>query len=127
MANEAIATQALAGAGAVASVVSGFSSLSNPIGFWQMMNTMQLFMLIVLLYVYLAIKILDILNSVNYFTLSFEIPFIPDIPYLSDVYDYLDFLPIKENYHIIGVDSGSTLINVYCLFCILIGVIALHF
>jgi hypothetical protein len=127
MTNEAIANQVLAGAAAVASVVSGFSSLSNPTGFWQMMNTMQLFMLIVLLDIYLPIKILDILNAVSYFTLSFEIPFIPDIPYLSDVYDYLNFLPPKANYHIIGVDSGSTLINVYCLFCILIGVIALHF
>jgi cysteine-rich repeat protein len=127
MTNEALITQVLTSAAAVASIVSGFSSLSNPIGFWQMMNTMQLFMLILLLDIYLPIKILNIFKATSYFSLSFDVPFIPEIPFLCDVYDYLDFLPPKANYIIMGVDSGSTLLNFNSLLCILLCVVALHF
>jgi hypothetical protein len=127
MTNEAAITQLLASAGAVASIASGFSSLSNPTGLWQMMNTMQLFMLILLLDINLPVKILNIFKATSYFTLSFNIPFIPEIPYLCDVYDYLDFLPPKANYPIIGVGSGSTLINLNSLLCILLCVVVLHF
>jgi hypothetical protein len=127
MTNEALITQVLTSAGAVASIVSGFSSLSNPIGFWQMMNTMQLFMLILLLDIYLPIKILNIFKATSYFSLSFDVPFIPEIPFLCDVYDYLDFLPPKANYTIMGVDSGSTLLNLNSLLCILLCVVAFHF
>jgi hypothetical protein len=65
MTSEAVSIQA------AASVASGMNFLSNPTGFWQMINMMQLFMLILLLDFYLPIKILDIFNSSSGFNIYF--------------------------------------------------------
>jgi cysteine-rich repeat protein len=124
--NEAIATQALVGVGAAASVISGVTSFSNPTGFWQMMNIMQLFMLIVLLEIYLPLKVLNVLNSSSYFSLSFDASYISDIPYLGPMYNFLDFMPPKANYLVLGVGSGSTLINILSLLLIMIGLGLFH-
>jgi hypothetical protein len=126
MTTEAVSTQAIAGAGAAASIISGMTSLSNPTGFWQMMNTMQLFMLILLLEVYLPIRILNVYNASSGLNLSFNISFITKIPYLGNMYEYLNFFSSKDNYSLLGVDSGSTLINILSFILLLMGVAIIH-
>jgi cysteine-rich repeat protein len=126
MTTEAVSTQAIAGAGAAASIISGMTSLSNPTGFWQMMNTMQLFMLILLLEVYLPIRILNVYNASSGLNLSFNISFITKIPYLGNMYEYLNFFSSKDNYSLLGVDSGSTLINILSFILLLMGVAIVH-
>jgi hypothetical protein len=98
--------------GALASIVSGFQNLSTPTGFWQMMNAMQLFTLILLLDLYLPIEVLNILDWTKFSTLAFEVPFIDKIPFVFSAYEYLDFLPPQSYYPILGVYSGSSLINI---------------
>jgi hypothetical protein len=122
MTSEATTAQAVATAGAAASVVSGLTSLSNPTGLWQMINTMQLFMLILLLDVYLPIRILNVYNASSGFTLTFEVSFIAKIPYMGDVYEFFNFLSPRESYSMLGIDSGSTLINILSLILLLMAV-----
>jgi hypothetical protein len=126
MTSEAVSTQAAAAAGAAASVISGLTSLSNPTGLWQMINTMQLFMLILLLDVYLPIRILNVYNASSGFNLSFDVSFIFKIPYAEDVYEFLDFLSPRENYSMLGIGSGSTLINIISFTLLLIAVAFVH-
>jgi hypothetical protein len=126
MTSEATTAQAVATAGAAASVVSGLTSLSNPTGLWQMINTMQLFMLILLLDVYLPIRILNVYNASSGFTLTFEVSFIAKIPYMGDVYEFFNFLSPRESYSMLGIDSGSTLINILSLILLLMAVWMAH-
>jgi hypothetical protein len=126
MTTEAVSIQAVAAAGVIASVVSGLTSLSNPTGLWQMINTMQLFMLILLLDIYLPIRILNVYNAVSGFNLSFEVSFIAKIPYAGNVYAYLDILSPRENYSMLGIDSGSTLINILSFTLLLMAVGIAH-
>jgi cysteine-rich repeat protein len=123
---EVVATQAFVGAGAIASVVSGVTNLSSPTGLWQMMNLMQLFMLILLFDIYLPVKVIDVLNSNNYFSLSFEVPLIEKIPYVAPSLVYLDFSPPKSNYNVLGIDSGSALLSVLSFTSLLIVIFLLH-
>jgi cysteine-rich repeat protein len=126
MTSEAISIQAVAAAGAAASIVSGLIFLSNPTGLWQMINTMQLFILILLLDIYLPIKILNIYNATSSFSLSLDISFIAKIPFLDDAYDYFDFILPKDSYSMLGIDSGSTLINTFSFILLLIAVWVVH-
>jgi hypothetical protein len=112
---ESVVIQILTGLAAVIAIISAILSLSNPTNLFQIINVIQIFMLIVLLDLYLPQKVLNILNSMNYFTLSFEIPFVNEFSYLNEFYDYLDFLPPKADYQIIGIESGSSLINILCI------------
>jgi hypothetical protein len=126
MTSEAISTQAVAGAGAAASILSGLTSLSNPTGLWQIINTMQLFMLILLLDIYLPIRIRNVYNASRGYALSFDISFIAKIPFLDDVYHYFDFISPRENYSMLGIDSGSTLINIISFILLLMAVGIAH-
>jgi hypothetical protein len=126
MTSEATIIQVVAIAGSAASVVSGLTSLSNPTGLWQMINTMQLFMLILLLDVYLPIRILNVYNASSGFNLSFNVSFITKIPYVGEVYEYLDLLSSKENYSMLGIGSGSTLINILSFILSLIVLAIIH-
>jgi hypothetical protein len=126
MTSEASTTQAVATAGGVASVVSGLTSLSNPIGLWQMINTMQLFMLILLLDVYLPIRILNVFNASSGFNLSFDVSFISKIPFVSEVYKFFDFTSPQENYSMLGIGSGSTLINILSFILLSMAVVIIH-
>jgi cysteine-rich repeat protein len=126
MTSEATTAQTVATAGAAASVVSGLTSLSNPTGLWQMINTMQLFMLILLLDVYLPIRILNVYNASSGFNLSFDVSFITKIPYVGEVYEYLDFFSPRENYSMLGIGSGSTLINILSFILLLIVLAIIH-
>jgi hypothetical protein len=118
--NEAVVTQVAALIGAFASIASSFTSLSTPTGLWQMMNTMQLFTLIILLDLYLPIKVLNSLDWTKYSALAFDVPFIDGIPLLSEIISYLKFSSPQSYYPILGSYSGSSLINIICLFCILL-------
>jgi hypothetical protein len=124
--NEAVVTQVAALIGAFASIASSFTSLSTPTGLWQMMNTMQLFTLIILLDLYLPIKVLNSLDWTKYSALAFDVPFIDGIPLLSDIISYLKFSPPQSYYPILGSYSGSSLINIICLFCILLVIWMTH-
>jgi hypothetical protein len=126
MTTEAISTQAIASAGAAASIISGLTSFSNPIGLWQMINTMQLFMLILLLDIYLPIRILNVYNASSGFNLSFDVSFITKIPYVGEVYKHLYFLSPRENYSMLGISSGSTLINILSFTLLLIAIAIVH-
>jgi cysteine-rich repeat protein len=126
MTSEAMSTQVVTAAGAAASIVSGLISLSNPTGLWQMINTMQLFMLILLLKVYLPIKILSVYNTCSVFNLSFDASFIFKIPYMSNVYESLDFFAPEDSHSMLGIDSGSTLINILSFILLLMGVAIVH-
>jgi cysteine-rich repeat protein len=123
---EAVSTQAIASAGAAASIISGLTSLSNPVGLWQMINTMQLFMLILLLDIYLPIRILNVYNASSGFNLSFDVSFITKIPYVGEVYKHLYFLSPRENYSMLGISSGSTLINILSFTLLLIAIAIVH-
>jgi hypothetical protein len=113
--DEAQTTQAITGAGAIFAAATSVSNLSSPTGLWQSMNIMQLFMLILLFEIYVPSMIVEALNSTKYFSLAFEIPFVDKIPFISSTLNYLDFLPPKGHYDIMGVKSGSALVNILCL------------
>jgi cysteine-rich repeat protein len=124
--DEAQTTQAITSAGAIFAAGTSVSNLSSPTGLWQSMNIMQLFMLILLFQIYIPNKIVEALNSTKYFSLAFEIPFVDKIPFISSTLDYLDFLPPKGHYDIMGVKSGSALVNIFCLSSILWFIWFLH-
>jgi cysteine-rich repeat protein len=94
--NEVVAAQAFAGAGAVASGVSGVTNLSSPTGLWQMINLIQLFMLTLLLNIYLPKKVIDVLNGNSYFSLSFKVPLISKTPMLLHHSHLLIFHPQNQ-------------------------------
>jgi hypothetical protein len=121
-----VATQAFAGAGAVASGVSGATNLSTPTGLWQMMNLIQLFMLTLLLNIYLPKKVVDVLNGNSYFSLSFKVPLISEIPYVAPLLSYLDFPPPRSIYGTLGIDSGSALLNILCFILLILILGLLH-
>jgi cysteine-rich repeat protein len=124
--NEAQTTQAITSAGAILAAGTSFSNLSSPTGLWQSMNIMQLFMLILLFEIYVPSKIVEALNSTKYFSIAFEIPFVDKIPIISSTLDYLNFVPPNGHYNILGVTSGSTLVNIFCLSGILLFICFLH-
>jgi hypothetical protein len=117
---------AITGAGIAASVFSDLLNLSNPTGLWQMMNLMQLFLLILLFDIYLPSKVLNILNANKYFSLSFSAPFVDMIPYGKPTFSYLNFSSSTSNYSILGVRSGSSLINFLCMAFVLMVIGVLH-
>jgi cysteine-rich repeat protein len=124
--DEAQTTQAITSAGAIFAAGTSVTNLSSPTGLWQSMNVMQLFMLILLFQIYVPSMIVEALNSTKYFSLAFEIPFVDKIPFISSTLDYLDFLPPKGHYDIMGVKSGSALVNIFCLSSILWFIWFLH-
>jgi cysteine-rich repeat protein len=112
--------------GAFISTIASSLSLLSPTGLWQSMNIMQLFLLIALLKIYIPDKILDILKAWKYFSLSYESPLNQDTPFISSTLSYLDFSHPNEKYEIVGVDSGSSLMNVLCLATTLLSIWVLH-
>jgi cysteine-rich repeat protein len=124
--NEANAIKAITGAGAILATWTSFSNLSYSTHLWQLINIMQLFMLILLFEIDIPSRIVNIFDSTKYLSLSFEISFINEIPFISSTLNYLDFLPPNGHYDILGINSGSALVNIFSLLGILLLILFLH-
>jgi hypothetical protein len=87
---------------------------------------MQLFMLILLFEIDIPSRIVNIFDSTKYLSLSFKISFINEIPFISSTLKYLNFLPPNGHYDILGINSGSALVNIFSLLGILLLILFLH-
>jgi hypothetical protein len=83
-------------------------------------------MLILLFEIDIPSRIVNIFDSTKYLSLSFEISFINEIPFISSTLNYLDFLPPNGHYDILGINSGSALVNIFSLLGILLLILFLH-
>jgi hypothetical protein len=90
------------------SAAASSMSFSSPSGLWQEMNMMQLFAILLMFGVYLPIKIKDLIFSSSFFSLSFDLSFMKEIPWIGSHFTYLNFsqdnLILKNS----GANSGNT-------------------
>jgi cysteine-rich repeat protein len=123
---EAATSQAIAGAAMAGSAAASSMSFSSPSGLWQAMNMMQLFALLLMFGVYLPIKIKDFISSSSLFSLSFDLSFMKEIPWIGPHFTYLNFsqdnLILKNS----GANSGNTLVNILFQLLLLTVTIFLH-
>ena len=104
-------TQALVGAGAVATAGVSMMNLSSPTALWAMANQLQLFMLLILTGVYLPLDVVDYITANEF--MSFSMDFLP-IDHLVFVKIPTGWFETSQNLnvlHDIGVSSGSAFNN----------------
>jgi hypothetical protein len=106
--------------------VASSTSCSSPNALWQMMNLMQLLTFIVLFGVYLPAPIKDMISSSSFFSLSFPIPHLQSLYGIEYLVDFIDFELEDSAFASLGVESGSTFVNVLTQILVLLMILMLH-
>lgn len=104
-------TQALVGAGAVATAGVSMMNLSSPTALWAMANQLQLFMLLILTGVYLPVDVIEYITANKF--MSFSMDFLP-VDNLVFVKIPTGWFESDQDWNIlgnIGISSGSTFNN----------------
>jgi cysteine-rich repeat protein len=118
--------QAAVGAAMIGSAVASLMSCSSPSGLWQMMNLMQLLMFLVLLGVYLPTPIKDMITSSNYFLFSLPIPHLQNLYGIGYLFEFIGLEQRNSALSSLGVESGSTFVNVLSQLLMFLMILILH-
>lgn len=124
------AGQAVAGASASASVfinvLSSALNNSSPQGAFASINQIQLFMLLTLFGVYLHTKVLSYLKSMSSALISFDVTSYSVFNFMAPLLDGFNFEQPNPYLKFIGIQSGSTFINIFATIGTLFLFIGLH-
>jgi hypothetical protein len=110
----------------VVGIASSLARISSTTGLWQVFNSMQMFLLIALLGVYLPKKILNALKGSTIFNLCLNINFLTNKHGFKEITEYFDFKPQEESIDIVGLINGSTLLNISSQLFILLALCTCH-
>jgi hypothetical protein len=118
--------QAVVGAAMLSSVVSSSMNCSSPSGLWQIINLMQLLMFLILFGIYFPVPIKEMITSSNYSLLSLPIHHLQSLYGIGYLFEFIDFEQRDSALSSLGVESGSTFINVLSQLLMLLIILILH-
>lgn len=106
--------------------ISSMMSASSSQSIFASINQLQLIVLLVLYGVYLPGKVLNLIQSFNMSLLSLDIPSLPLFRSMSWFFIQFNYSQDNENLQIVGLSSGSTLINIMTPFFTALALVMLH-
>lgn len=101
-------------------------NMSSAQSIFASMNQIQLLMLLSLFGVELPRRLIEYLQSLNIMLMSFDVPSIPFLRFLSVIFEAFDYPQKNANLDLVGVSSGSTFINALGTLCTLAVMATVH-
>ena len=119
-------TQTAAGTIIVVAALTSIINGSSPVGMWAIINQFQMLLLLLLTGAYMPKAVRQYLSGMN--VMFFNFNFIPfnKIPFIYDLYLWLEFEHNDEELKEIGIENGSTIVNNISTIAILISFAIIH-
>jgi hypothetical protein len=121
--NTAIVVQSLTGLAALLVIGCSFVNPSAISSLWSVIGQLQILMLLILAGSYIPVNVVDYISASNFASFSLIFMNIQNIDGAKSLIDELDYPQSSTLLKKIGLESGSTFVNVFCLigfFCIII-------
>ncbi|CAI2381653.1 unnamed protein product [Moneuplotes crassus] len=106
-------------------IAGGFMSLSSANSALASLNQLQLLILLVLLEVPLPLKVVNYLRSMSFTLINFSIDW-SSIEGIRIIVDQIDHSQDREDFVVIGIESGSTLLNLASLLLLICLIVLSH-
>ena len=116
----------ITGVAVAASIGLSLANLSAPVGLWQSVNLLQMFLLILLLKIDIPIEIRSYITSNGFTLLAFEYPFVHRIEFLEKILNNSKFFQQDQRLTDIEVNYKLTFVNSLSLMTTLVLLMFIH-
>ena len=124
--NAQITTQASVGVSMSVAVLVSIVQFTSPICIWSILNQFQMIMLLIFTGAFIPEAVREYLLGVDFVLFNFKFLSLLEVPFISDLHDWMKFDQQNQNLKDIDIDYGSAAINNIAFVVILIIFIFLH-
>ena len=122
----ATSTQTAVGVGASVSAGASLLSMTSPIGIFSMINQYQLLQLLLISGAYISLGVSNLITGMKVSIINLDFIKIEKIWIIENINNYFSSEQSNENLSNIGINSGSTIVNLLKLFWTIILIVLLH-